>query len=89
MKSKFIATLSVLAVCGLAACGGAASDSGGNDLTFDSIVGEATLRGDDHQLLLASYFGQVAGQGKDLAFEIRSKTGADVTTPGASEACEM
>lgn len=60
-----------------------------NDLTFDTIAGEVTLRGDDHQLLRPSYMGQVTGKGKDIAFEILSKTEADVTTPEANSACEM
>ena len=60
-----------------------------NDLTFDSIAGEVTLRADDHQLLRPSYMGEVIGQGKDLAFEILSKTEADVTTPEPNADCQM
>jgi ABC-type branched-subunit amino acid transport system substrate-binding protein len=60
-----------------------------NDLSFDSIAGEVTLRGDDHQLLRPSYMGQVTGKGKDLAFDILSKTEADVTTPEPNADCQM
>jgi ABC-type branched-subunit amino acid transport system substrate-binding protein len=60
-----------------------------DDLTFDSIAGEVTMRGADHQLLRPSYMGEVTGKGKDLAFEILSKTEADVTTPEPSSDCQM
>lgn len=59
------------------------------DLTFDTIAGEVTLRGADHQLLRPSYMGQVTGQGKDISFEILSKTEADVTTPEPNPDCQM
>jgi ABC-type branched-subunit amino acid transport system substrate-binding protein len=60
-----------------------------NDLTFDSIVGEVTMRGADHQLLRPSYVGQVTGSGDTLAFKILSETAPDVTTPKASSDCKM
>jgi branched-chain amino acid transport system substrate-binding protein len=59
------------------------------DLTFDSIVGEVTLRGDDNQLLRSSYLGQVAGSGTDLSFDILGSAEPDVTTPEASSDCSM
>ena len=59
------------------------------DLTFDSIVGEVTLRGDDHQLLRPSYLGQVKGSGTDLSFTIISDAPADVTTPEPSADCTL
>jgi branched-chain amino acid transport system substrate-binding protein len=60
-----------------------------DDLTFDSIVGEVTLRGADHQLLRPSYLGQVEGSGTDLSFTIISDAPADVTTPEPSPDCSM
>jgi branched-chain amino acid transport system substrate-binding protein len=60
-----------------------------NDLTFDSIEGEVTLRGADHQLLRKSYLGQVEGSGTDLAFNIITGADPDVTTPEPSADCKM
>lgn len=60
-----------------------------NDLTFDSIEGEVTMRGADHQLLRNSYLGQVEGKGDEMAFNIITGSGADVTTPEASADCSM
>jgi ABC-type branched-subunit amino acid transport system substrate-binding protein len=60
-----------------------------NDLTFDSIVGEVTMRGADHQLLRPSYLGQVEGSGDDLSFKILSDAPADVTAPEPSSECSL
>jgi len=60
-----------------------------SDLTFDSIVGEVTLRGADNQLLRPSYLGQVEGSGADLAFEVIASADASDTTPEASADCSM
>jgi ABC-type branched-subunit amino acid transport system substrate-binding protein len=59
------------------------------DLTFDSIVGEVTMRGADHQLLRPSYLGQVEGTGTDLSFTIKSDADPDVTTPEPSPDCTL
>lgn len=62
------------------------------DLTFDSIVGEVTLRGEDNQLIRSSYLGQVVespdGPG-GLGFEIVNEASGDVVTPDPSPACEL
>lgn len=58
-------------------------------LTFDSIVGEVTLRDEDHQLLRASYLGQVEGSGTDLSFNILSGAEPDVTTPEPNADCSL
>jgi ABC-type branched-subunit amino acid transport system substrate-binding protein len=60
-----------------------------NDLTFDSIVGEVTLRGADHQLLRPSYLGQVEGSGDALSFKILNEADAATTTPEPSADCQM
>jgi branched-chain amino acid transport system substrate-binding protein len=60
-----------------------------NDLSFDSIDGNVTMRGADHQLLRDSYLGQVEGSGTDLKFKIVNDTGADVTTPEPSSDCQL
>ena len=59
-----------------------------NDLSFDSIVGEVTVRGADHQVLRDSYLGQVVDEG-GLKFKILSNATPDVTTPEPDAACQM
>ena len=63
-----------------------------NDLTFDSIVGEVTLRGADHQLVRPSYLGQVVesedGPG-GLGFEIRAEAAGEDITPEPDPACSI
>jgi ABC-type branched-subunit amino acid transport system substrate-binding protein len=59
------------------------------DLTFDSIVGEVTVRGDDNQVLRDSYLGEVVESDGGLAFEILSNATPDVTTPEADPACSF
>jgi ABC-type branched-subunit amino acid transport system substrate-binding protein len=60
-----------------------------DDLTFDSIVGEVTLRSGDHQLLRDDYLGRVVEDGDGLAFEILNTATAEQTTPEANPDCEM
>jgi ABC-type branched-subunit amino acid transport system substrate-binding protein len=60
-----------------------------NGLTFDSIVGSVTMRGEDHQLLRPSYLGQVTGSGTDLSFKILGSAKASETTPSASSDCKI
>lgn len=59
------------------------------DLTFDSIVGEVTVRGADRQLLRDSYLGRVVKEDANLAFEIIARAGPDVTTPQPDPACKI
>ena len=59
------------------------------DLTFDSIVGEVTLRGADGQLLRDSYLGQVVDDGGRLAFDVLTNAEPDVTTPEPDAACSI
>jgi ABC-type branched-subunit amino acid transport system substrate-binding protein len=59
------------------------------DLTFDSIVGEVTMRGEDHQLLRPSYLGQVEGSGTELSFNILGAAEPDVTTPEPNAGCQL
>lgn len=58
-------------------------------LSFDSIVGEVTVREEDHQVLRDSYLGEVVEDGNGLAFDILAATGPDVTTPEPDPACEF
>jgi ABC-type branched-subunit amino acid transport system substrate-binding protein len=58
-------------------------------LSFDSIVGNVTMRAADHQLLRPSYLGQVEGSGTDLSFKILSTAQPDVTTPEPSSDCKL
>jgi branched-chain amino acid transport system substrate-binding protein len=60
-----------------------------NDLTFDSIVGEVTMRGDDHQLLRPSYLGQVEGSGTDLSFNILGSAEPEVTAAEPNPDCKL
>lgn len=60
-----------------------------NDLTFDSIDGQVTMRGADHQLLRPSYVGQVVDNGGQLAFKLIGSAPASETTPTANSACKM
>ncbi|WMN01723.1 ABC transporter substrate-binding protein [Rhodococcus erythropolis] len=54
-----------------------------NDLTFDSIVGEVTMRGGDHQLIRPSYLGKIVKDDNGaLAFEaVTASAGADIIPP--------
>ncbi|MCW3049628.1 MAG: amino acid/amide transporter substrate-binding protein family [Solirubrobacterales bacterium] len=61
-------------------------------LSFDSIAGKVTVRPQDHQLLRASYVGQVVpktGGPGGLGFKIVAETPAKVTTPAASPSCKL
>lgn len=59
------------------------------DLTFDSIVGEVTLRADDHQLMRSSYLGKVVAEGDDLAFDILAEVPASETLAEPSSDCKL
>lgn len=58
-------------------------------LTFDSIAGQVTVRAQDHQLLMPSYFAQVVNDGGSLAFKILNTTSGKDASPQASPDCKM
>ncbi|MBM7517168.1 ABC transporter substrate-binding protein [Nocardioides nitrophenolicus] len=58
-------------------------------LSFDSIVGNVTVRADDNQVLRDSYLGKVVQADSGLAFEVLSNTAPDVTTPEPDPACKF
>jgi ABC-type branched-subunit amino acid transport system substrate-binding protein len=58
------------------------------DLSFDSIVGEVTVRDADHQVLRDSYLGEVVDEG-GMKFKILANATPDVTTPEPDSACSM
>ena len=60
-----------------------------NDLTFDSIVGQVTMRGADHQLVRPSYVGRVVKEGGELAFDVISETPGEETTPEPNPDCQL
>jgi len=60
-----------------------------DDLEVDTIVGEVTVRGADHQVLRDSYVGQVVKGDGGLAFEILSNTTPDLTTPEPNSDCKF
>ncbi|KQZ75665.1 MULTISPECIES: ABC transporter substrate-binding protein [unclassified Nocardioides] len=58
------------------------------DLSFDSIVGNVTLRGADNSLMRDSYLGEVVKAGNGLKFKILTNSSPDVTTPEPDSACK-
>lgn len=61
-------------------------------LTFNSIVGEVTVRPGDHQLLRPTYVGQVVkekGGVAGLGWKIVDEEPASVTTPNANPKCKI
>lgn len=59
------------------------------DLSFDSIAGEVTMRGADHQLLRPSYLGKVVEKAGKLSFEVVATADAKETSPAPDPACRM
>ncbi|WP_166462630.1 ABC transporter substrate-binding protein [Amycolatopsis acidicola] len=60
-----------------------------NNLSFDSITGQVTMRAGDHQLVRPSYLGQVVQDGSGLAFKIIASAPGTRTTPQADPACKL
>lgn len=61
-------------------------------LTFNSIVGEVTVRPGDHQLLRPTYVGQIVkeqGGSGGLGWKIIAEEPASVTTPNANPKCKL
>lgn len=59
------------------------------DLSFDSIVGEVTLRGADNNLMRDSYLGEVVKGDGGLKFKILTNATPELTTPEPDSACSM
>lgn len=60
-----------------------------NDHSFETIVGNVTMRGADHQLLRPSYLGKVVEGTDGLEFEIARSAEGSVTSPAPSDSCKM
>lgn len=60
-----------------------------NDLSFDSIVGEVTMRGADHQLIRPSYVGKVVKKDGGLVFDVIKTVPGATVAPGADPACKL
>jgi ABC-type branched-subunit amino acid transport system substrate-binding protein len=60
-----------------------------NDLKFDSIVGEVTMRAGDHQLIRPSYLGQVVKENGSLAFKVIKKSDGAAIIPPVDSACTI
>lgn len=60
-----------------------------NDLSFETIVGDVTMRGADHQILRPSYLGKVVEGTDGLEFEIVRSADGSVTSPAPSDSCKM
>lgn len=58
-------------------------------LSFDSIVGQVTVRAEDNQVLRDSYLGEVVKADGALAFDVLSSTTPDITTPEPDPACKF
>jgi ABC-type branched-subunit amino acid transport system substrate-binding protein len=58
-------------------------------LSFDSIVGQVSMRAGDHQIQRPSYVGQVAKTGGELGWKIISTVPATETQPQADPSCEL
>lgn len=58
-------------------------------LTFDTIVGEVTVRPEDHQLIRSSYVGQVANGDGGMAFDIISESAGPDIMPPVDPACTI
>ena len=59
------------------------------DLTFDSIAGEVTMRGADHQLIRPSYLGQVVKEEGALAFKVTKESDGKSIMPPVDAACKI
>jgi ABC-type branched-subunit amino acid transport system substrate-binding protein len=59
------------------------------DLSFDSIVGNVTLRGADNSLMRDSYLGEVVKDGDALKFKILTNATPDKTSPEPDPACSI
>jgi branched-chain amino acid transport system substrate-binding protein len=60
-----------------------------NELSFDSIVGNVTMRGADHQLLRPSNLGQVVKTSDGMTFKILTSAPASATTPTSNSECSL
>lgn len=60
-----------------------------NGLTVETLLGPATMRAEDHQLLLPTYLGKVVRKDGGLGWEVVGKADADITTPSPDPACTL
>jgi branched-chain amino acid transport system substrate-binding protein len=58
-------------------------------LEVDTPYGPATMRAEDHQLLVPSNVAEVVKNGDSLGFEVVSSSDPEVTAPEPSSACSM
>lgn len=59
------------------------------DLSFDSIVGQVTMRGADHQLIRPSYLGQIVKEDGALAFKAIKAAEGETIAPPVNPACKL
>lgn len=60
-----------------------------NDLSFDSIVGQVTMRGADHQLIRPSYLGEIVKEDGALAFKAVKAAEGETIAPPVDPACKL
>ncbi len=60
-----------------------------NDISFDSILGEVTMRPEDHQLMRPSYLGQVDEGPNGLDFKLVAEAGPEQNAPEPNPDCEL
>jgi branched-chain amino acid transport system substrate-binding protein len=58
-------------------------------LSFDSIVGQVSMRAGDHQIQRDSYLGQVEKQGSGLGWKVINTVPASETQPQADPDCKL
>lgn len=58
-------------------------------LSFDSIVGQVTMRPQDHQILRDSYVGQIEKTGGKLGWKVVSTVPASETSPQPDPDCQL
>jgi branched-chain amino acid transport system substrate-binding protein len=57
--------------------------------TFDTVFGKATIRAEDHQMLLPNYFGEVRERGGKMRNTVVFTLPADKANPPADLACKL
>jgi ABC-type branched-subunit amino acid transport system substrate-binding protein len=58
-------------------------------LTVDTLLGQATMRPEDHQLLLDTFLGKVVEKDGGLTWEVVGKADPATTTPSPSPDCQL
>lgn len=60
-----------------------------SDVSANTLLGQASMRPQDHQLLLPTYVGKVVSQGNQLAWQVVGTASPSETTPSPSPDCHL